>query len=209
MTMFSMDIVSFTDLCASLSAAEVLDMIAVIFSDLDLLCEVRGVEKIVTIGDAYIAACGAPEPVDDHALRICSFSLDVLNTFRVFNETARQRECDAVTAGATVVDGDATAASRSPRRDVAVRIGVHTGKATGAIVGGSKRFRFDMWGAAHDVAQQLEASGVAGCVQVSPDTFAEYDSWPTYMRWVERPEPVTVLAEGSTVVMRTKLLQLD
>jgi class 3 adenylate cyclase len=141
-TVLFADIVDFTPLAARLSAADVVDLLSGLFSAFDDLADERGIEKIKTVGDTYMAAGGLPEPVADHAVRVVDLGLAMLR------EAARPH-------------GDLP--------PVRLRIGVHSGPAVGGVIG-SRKFAFDVWGDTVNVASRLEAQGVPDRVHVSDTT---------------------------------------
>lgn len=85
-TILFSDLVGFTELSARLPAAELVDMLNEIFSELDALAATHGVEKIKTIGDAYLAVAGIPVPREDHARAIADMAIDMLCVQRRFAE---------------------------------------------------------------------------------------------------------------------------
>jgi class 3 adenylate cyclase len=134
------DIVGFTPLSAGLSASAVIAMLSGLFTHFDDLVAARGLEKIKTIGDAYMAVGGLPEPLTDHAERVVDLALAM------------------VAAGGA---GDWP--------EVSLRVGVHSGPAAGGVIG-TRKFAYDVWGDTVNVAARLEESGVAGRVHVSEQT---------------------------------------
>jgi class 3 adenylate cyclase len=142
-TVLFSDIVGFTPLAARHPAAEVIEMLDDLFSTFDAHVEERGLEKIKTIGDAYMAAGGLTDPDGDHALRVVDLGLAMLAD----------------------VEHHAT---RWP--GVQLRIGVHTGPASGGIIG-RRKFAFDLWGDTINVASRLEQHGLPGRVHISAPTW--------------------------------------
>lgn len=138
------DIMGFTSLAARLSPAEVIALLGEVFSRFDQLASEHGVEKIKTIGDSYMAAGGLADPASDHAIRVVDLGL------------AMQRE----------IQEQARA-----WRELNLRVGVHTGPASGGVIGRQK-FAFDLWGHTINTAARLEQHGVAGRVHVSSETWA-------------------------------------
>ena len=135
------DIVGFTPLASRMAADEVVTMLNRLFSGFDDLVDERGLEKIKTIGDSYMAAGGLPEPMADHALLVVDLGLAMLDAAR---EAAWAHRLD-------------------------LRIGVHSGPAVGGVIG-HRKFAFDLWGDTVNIASRLESHGVAGRVHVSEDT---------------------------------------
>jgi class 3 adenylate cyclase len=170
------DIVGFTPLSARLSASEVIAILSGLFSHFDDLVSARGLEKIKTIGDAYMAVGGLPEPLIDHAERVVDLALAM------------------VAAGAA---GDWP--------DVSLRVGVHSGPAAGGVIG-SRKFAYDVWGDTVNVAARLEQSGVAGRVHVSEETrllvgdrFVFEPRGPVELRGLGRVPTYLVVAPASGV----------
>jgi class 3 adenylate cyclase len=114
-----------------------------LFSRFDRLVERHGLEKIKTIGDAYVAVAGAPIPVEDHAQAAAAMALDVL----------------AESAQARWPSGD----------PIVVRVGVATGPAVAGVIG-ELRFAYDLWGDTVNLANRLEQSAPHGGVLVSEST---------------------------------------
>jgi class 3 adenylate cyclase len=140
-TVLFADIVGFTRLTTRLPADEVVDLLGRLFARFDELVAARGLEKIKTIGDAYMAAGGLPEPLDDHAARVVDLGLAMI-------EATQEDEGFA---------------------DLRLRIGVHSGPVIGGVIG-DRKFAFDIWGETVNVASRLESQGLAGRVQVSAAT---------------------------------------
>jgi class 3 adenylate cyclase len=143
-TVLFADLVGFTPLASSLSPAETVGLLDRLFSAFDRLAEGHGLEKIKTIGDAYMAVGGVPEVCTDHPARVVAMALDMLE------------------AGTTL--------GRELDRPLDLRIGVHTGPVVAGVIGTSK-FIYDLWGDTVNVASRLESQGVAGAVQMSEATW--------------------------------------
>ena len=107
----------------------------------DDLVTARSLEKIKTIGDAYMAVGGLPELFDSHAERIIDLALAMLGATR----------------------------SSGPFAELALRIGVHSGPVAGGVIG-SRKFAYDIWGTTVNIAARLQQAGVPGRVQVSQQT---------------------------------------
>jgi class 3 adenylate cyclase len=114
-----------------------------LFSAFDELVAARGVEKIKTIGDAYMAAGGLDDADDNHAVRVVRLAFDMLD------EAARHEALG---------------------EPVRLRIGVHSGSAVGGVIG-TRKFAFDVWGDTVNVASRLQELGVPGQIHVSADTW--------------------------------------
>ena len=141
-TVLFADIVGFTALSARLPADEVVEILGRLFERFDELVAARGLEKIKTIGDAYMAAGGLHEPMDDHAVRVVDLGLAMI-------DAARQ-------------EGNGIA-------DLRLRVGAHSGPVIGGVIG-HRKFAFDIWGETVNLASRLEFHGVPGLVHVSAST---------------------------------------
>ena len=142
-TVLFADIVAFTPLAARLPADQVVGLLGRLFARFDELVAERGLEKIKTIGDAYMAAGGIPEPVPDHAARVVDLGLAMI-------DAAREE-------GGRIAD-------------LRLRVGVHSGPVIGGVIG-NRKFTFDIWGETVNIASRLESQGVPGRVQVSAATW--------------------------------------
>ena len=144
-TVLFADIVGFTQLAARLPADEVVGLLGRLFARFDELVAARGLEKIKTIGDAYMAAGGLPEPIDDHAARVVDLGLAMI--------------------GVAAEEGNGVA-------DLRIRIGVHSGPVIGGVIG-HRKFTFDIWGETVNIASRLESQGIPGRVHVSEATWRQ------------------------------------
>ena len=136
-------IVEFTRLSAGLSPREVVVLLNEIFSEFDRIADSRGVEKIRTIGDAYMAVAGLPGPTDDHAVWAAHMALDMLEAVDRFSARS----------GYTLQ----------------IRIGIDTGAAVAGVIG-KRKFVYDLWGETVNTASRMESDGVPGRVQVTEST---------------------------------------
>jgi class 3 adenylate cyclase len=139
------DLVGFTDLSSTVAPEHLVAMLDEIFTDFDLVADRHGLEKIKTIGDAYMAAAGLPVPSGDHATRAARMALDMLDALTAFNSRSGQ--------------------------SLRVRIGLHTGPVVAGVIG-RRKFNYDLWGDTVNTASRMESHGVAGRVQVSDATRA-------------------------------------
>ena len=138
------DVVDFTPLARRLPPAEVVAILDELFSRFDALVERHGLEKIKTIGDCYMAASGVPDPTDDHARKAALLALDMR---------------DAV-VNSPVADG-----SR-----LEVRIGINSGPVVAGVIG-TKRFLYDLWGDAVNMASRMESQSMPGEIQITRATY--------------------------------------
>ncbi len=137
------DIVGFTPMCRGLAPTQVVDVLNDVFSRFDTLAEHYSVEKIKTIGDCYMVAAGVPREDPDHAERLAAMALDMV-------EAARE----------TKVGG----------RSLEVRVGISTGPVVAGVIG-QRRFIYDLWGDAVNLASRMESHGASGKVRVTRDTY--------------------------------------
>jgi adenylate cyclase len=138
------DVVDFTPLSARLTPAEVVGTLDHLFSHFDTLVERHGLEKIKTIGDAYMAAAGVPDPCADHAQRAALLALDMR----------------AAVATSTIAG----------RQGIELRIGINSGPVTAGVIG-TKRFLYDLWGDAVNTASRMESNGTPGEIQITRTTY--------------------------------------
>ena len=139
-TVIFADVVGFTSLSQHVRANEIVRLLDEIFSAFDLLAERRGLEKIKTIGDAYMAAAGLPTPRADHVEATAEFALDMLAEVQRFN--------------------------RAYKTNLKIRVGIHTGPATAGIIGRNK-FIYDLWGDTVNTASRMESHGSPGKIHVT------------------------------------------
>lgn len=136
------DIVNFSPMAARTLPTVLLKRLGDLFSRFDELADAHGVEKIKTIGDAYMAAVGIPEPRPDHASSAVNFARAIM-----------------AEAGS----------SEGPDVALQLRVGIHSGAVVAGLIG-RKRFIYDVWGHTVNVASRLEASSVPGKIHISHTT---------------------------------------
>jgi class 3 adenylate cyclase len=139
-TVMFADIVGFTTMSAQLSAADLVNKLDAVFTEVDALATRHGVEKIKTIGDCYMIVSGAPEPRADHAHAAAAMALDLL-------ELARRFEL-------------------LPGTPLQMRIGLHAGPVVAGVIG-RKRFAYDLWGDTVNTASRMESHGAPGRIHCS------------------------------------------
>ncbi|HNF71661.1 MAG TPA: adenylate/guanylate cyclase domain-containing protein [Chitinophagaceae bacterium] len=137
------DFVNFTHISEQLSPEELVAEIDYCFKGFDAIVEQNRLEKIKTIGDAYLAVCGLPNEDDDHAVKTIRAAIEMLKFIR-------QRKADG--------------------GKFDVRIGVHSGPLVAGIVG-VKKFAYDIWGDTVNTASRMESSGEAGKINISRETY--------------------------------------
>ena len=165
------DVVSFTPWANATDPARVVELLDDLFVRFDQLATSCGVEKIKTVGDAYMAAAGAPLPVADHAGAAIQFGLGQLDAVEAW------RTANAI--------------------DLRVRIGIASGPAVGGIIG-QRRLLFDLWGGTVNTASRMESSGVPGRIQVEGTT---YELLRDRFTFEERHLEVKGLGEMTTYVL--------
>ena len=142
-TILFADLVGFTAAASQVTPAVLVTNLNRIFSAFDDLCRRLQIEKIKTIGDAYMAAAGLPLPRADHAEVMADFALAMLGALERVN-----------------------AAAEVPFQ---MRIGIHTGPVVAGVIG-SHRFLYDIWGDTVNLASRLESHSLPGRIHVSPQT---------------------------------------
>ncbi len=140
------DLVGFTALASQMRPDKLVKVLDHLFREFDKLAERYGVEKIKTIGDAYMVAAGLPLSRPDHAKALLYLALDMLDVVRWTN----------LESG----------------RDLQVRIGIHSGPVVAGVIG-QRRLQYDLWGDTVNLASRLESHGVADAIQVSDATLAQ------------------------------------
>jgi PAS domain S-box-containing protein len=143
-TVLFADIVGFTQISSTLSPIALVNLLNELFSAFDRLTEKYGLEKIKTIGDAYMVVGGLPYPRSDHVIAIAEMALDMQKAILEFNETHNQV--------------------------LSLRIGIHSGPVVAGVIG-IKKFLYDLWGDTVNIASRMESHGLAGRIQLSEDTF--------------------------------------
>lgn len=150
-TVLFTDFKGFTELASILPADILVSLLNECFSAFDRITETHGLEKIKTIGDAYMAAGGLPTPNTTHARDVVIAAIEMRDFItRRFSENASSET------------------HRAPTLEI--RIGIHTGPVVAGIVG-IKKFQYDIWGDTVNTASRMESSGAPGKVNVSESTY--------------------------------------
>ncbi|MBK9036828.1 MAG: HAMP domain-containing protein [Myxococcales bacterium] len=144
-TVLFADIVGFTALSARTSPEVLVAMLDDLFTRFDALADRHGLEKIKTIGDAYMVVAGVPEKTPDHATRMARMGLDMLATLADYATTNTL--------------------------ELTIRIGIHSGPVVAGVIGRNK-FIYDLWGDTVNTASRMESHGLPSRVHVSGTTVA-------------------------------------
>jgi adenylate cyclase len=137
------DVVDFTPRAEGLPAAEVVGLLDRLFTHFDSLAEQYRLEKIKTIGDAYMVAAGVPSPRPDHARALALLALDMVS---------------CTSPGGEVGD-----------LGLQLRIGINSGPFVAGVIG-RKKFLYDLWGDAVNIASRMESAGTPGRIQITEPT---------------------------------------
>jgi adenylate cyclase len=140
-TVLFADIVGFTGLAATRDPGELVSLLNAIFSRFDELAEEHGLEKIKTIGDAYMVVAGLPTPRPDHAAAAARMALEM------------RRAIGELSCG-----------------PLQLRIGLHSGPVVAGVIG-RRKFSYDLWGDTVNIASRMESHGLPGEIQLSEATY--------------------------------------
>jgi class 3 adenylate cyclase len=134
------DLVGFTELTSEMPPQEVVTLLNGLFSRFDVAAQDLGIEKIKTLGDAYMAVCGLPVPVADHAERMVRMAIRMVHITR---EHAMEH-----------------------RASMKLRVGINTGPVVAGVIGKS-RYIYDLWGDTVNLASRMESGGIPDSIQVT------------------------------------------
>ena len=137
------DIANFTAASSQLSAGELVESLNLIFTEFDNLADTFDAEKIKTIGDAYMVVVGVPEEKRNHA------------------EIAIELATEMLSAAETI--------SSRTHFDVNLRVGVNSGPVVAGVIG-KRKFAYDLWGDAVNLASRMESQGMPGQIIVTENT---------------------------------------
>jgi len=143
-TVLFADIAGFTPMSAQMTPDDLVELLNEVFSEFDRIAARHGVEKIKTIGDCYMVAAGVPTPRADHARVMALMALDMRDAMR--------------------------SADAMGHLGMELRIGINSGPVVAGVIG-RKRFLYDLWGDAVNMASRMESQGTAGRIQVPRATY--------------------------------------
>jgi adenylate cyclase len=138
------DMAGFTAWASATAPVDLVGFLNEVFTAFDRLVERHGLEKIKTTGDNYMVVSGVPVSRSDHAAALVQLALEMLDAARHIHDPHG--------------------------REVSIRIGIASGPVVAGVVG-MKKFFYDVWGDAVNVASRMESTGVPGRIQISPETF--------------------------------------
>ncbi len=140
------DMAGFTAEASQISPVQLVGFLNDVFTAFDQLVERHGLEKIKTTGDSYMVVSGVPVAKSDHAAALVRLGIEMLNAAGRLHDPHERTVC--------------------------IRIGIASGPVVAGVVG-VKKFFYDVWGDAVNVASRMETTGVPGRIQVSPETYAQ------------------------------------
>ncbi|NBO70088.1 tetratricopeptide repeat protein [bacterium] len=138
-TVLFSDIVGFTTISKELEPIELVKHLNEFFSKYDEYADKYGIEKIKTIGDAYMAVCGISKHKHDHAIQMSEFAKEILEYSKTF---------------------------QFKNHPISIRIGLHTGRVVSGVIGLNK-YSYDLWGDTVNMASRLESTAMPNCIHVS------------------------------------------
>jgi class 3 adenylate cyclase len=147
-TVIFTDFKGFTEMTEMLSAEDLVSEINLCFSEFDAIMSKYGIEKIKTIGDAYMAASGLPIPDPDHAIKAVDAAIEMVDFI-----AKRKSSLESLNKPA-----------------FEMRVGLNTGHVIAGIVG-TKKFQYDIWGDTVNIASRMESGGEPGKVNISESTY--------------------------------------
>jgi adenylate cyclase len=143
-TVLFADIVKFTELAGSMPAQDLVELLNDLFSRFDMAARDLGIEKIKTIGDAYMAVCGLPDPCANHIEQMMKMAVRMIEIAGEFSEERNM--------------------------NVHLRIGINAGPVVAGIIG-RRKFIYDLWGDTVNLASRMESHGIPDSIQVTRPVF--------------------------------------
>ncbi len=145
-TVLFADIVAFTPMASGTPPQKLVQILNEIFSAFDRMAETHGLEKIKTIGDAYMVAGGIPDRSDGHVNAVAAMGLDMLGWMGGYRERTGL--------------------------EIGLRIGIHTGPVVAGVIG-AKKFIYDLWGDTVNLASRMESQGSRDQIQVTEAVYEQ------------------------------------
>jgi class 3 adenylate cyclase len=145
------DFKGFTESAEKMSPEEVVEKLDHCFKNFDRIMNKHGLEKIKTIGDAYMAACGVPVPASDGILKCIEAASEILRFMRVWEREHKKLN----------------------QKAWSIRIGIHTGPVVAGVVGEDK-FAYDIWGDTVNMAARMESNGETGKINISEEAYLSF-----------------------------------
>lgn len=142
-TILFADLSGFTAMSRTMTASQLVKILNSIFSELDRIVHRHGVEKIKTIGDCYMVVAGLPAQREDHAAALVEVAFEMLQAVAAVNDLHKI--------------------------NLKIRIGVNSGSVVAGVIG-LRKFTYDLWGDAVNIASRMESTGESGRVHVSENT---------------------------------------
>jgi len=143
-TVLFADIVHFTELAGSMPPQDLVELLNDLFTRFDLAARDLGIEKIKTIGDAYMAVCGLPDPCANHIEQMMKMAIRMMDIAHEFSEERKM--------------------------NVRLRIGINSGPVVAGIIG-RRKFIYDLWGDTVNLASRMESHGIPDSIQVTRPVF--------------------------------------
>lgn len=140
------DLVGFTPMTVELAPTQMVELLNEVFSHFDSLVEKYDLEKIRTIGDNYLAVAGVPRPRPDHAIAMASMALDMRDYISQLPPRYGKR--------------------------LVFRVGINSGAVVGGVIG-RRKFVYDVWGDAVNIASRMESQGAPGEIQITRATYEQ------------------------------------
>jgi len=158
-TILFADLAGFTEYAKSSDPVKIVQLLSTIFTEFDTIAERYGLEKIKTIGDAYMVASGVPEYQEHHAYLITKFAIDCSQWFIGFKE----------------LNG----------LNLQMRIGIHTGETVAGVIG-TKKIAYDVWGDVVNTASRMESHGSPGKIHISKEMKSALEPYEGEFEFVSR-----------------------